>query len=64
MNWNLFWNILSVLLGAVAVYWAARYPMTAIALAFLSGIIVALSSRFDMAMLSDPQEGDTHGTEK
>ena len=64
MNWNLACNVFSVLLGAMAVYWGARYPMTAIALAFLSGIIVALSSRFDMAMLSDQQEGDTHGTQK
>ena len=53
MNWNLAWNVLSVLLGAVAVYWAARYPMIAIALAFLSGIIVALSSRFDMAIVKE-----------
>ena len=53
MNWNLLWNILSVLLGAMAVYWAARYPMIAIALAFLSGIIVALSSRFDMAIVKE-----------
>ena len=53
MNWNLAWNVLSVLLGAVAVYWAARYPMIAIALAFLSGVIVALSSRFDMAIVKE-----------
>jgi hypothetical protein len=66
MNWNLACNVLSVSLGAMAVYWGARYPMTAIALAFLSGITVALSSRYDMTgkMLPDQQEGDTHGTQK
>ena len=53
MNWNLVWNVLSVLLGAVAVYWAARYPMIAIALAFLSGIIVALSARLDMTIVKE-----------
>ena len=53
MNWNLLWNILSVLLGAMAVYWAARYPMIAIAVAFVSGIIVALSARIDMAIVKE-----------
>ena len=53
MNWDLAWNILSVLLGAMAVYWGARYPMTAIALAFLSGIIVTLSARLDMAIVKE-----------
>jgi hypothetical protein len=53
MNWNLAWNVLSVLLGAMAVYWGARYPMTAIALAFLSGIIVTLSARLDMAIVKE-----------
>jgi hypothetical protein len=64
MNWNLAWNVLSVLLGAMAVYWGARYPMTAIALAFLSGIIVAMSSRFDMAIMSDHQKGEIRDTQK
>lgn len=49
INWNLLWNIIAVLLGAVAVYVSTRYHVVAIALAFTSGVIVALSARLDMA---------------
>jgi hypothetical protein len=53
LNWNLVLNILSVLCGSLAVYYAARYPMAAIILAFLSGINVALSARFDIAITKE-----------
>ena len=53
MNWNLLWNVLAVLLGAVAVYVANVSSILAIALAFLSGLIVALSARLDMGIVRD-----------
>jgi zinc transporter ZupT len=53
MNWNLLWNVLSVLLGAVAVYVANVSSILAIALAFLSGLIVALSARLDMGIVKE-----------
>ena len=53
MNWDLLWNIISVALGALAVFLSSRYPMAAVGLGFSSGIIVALSARFDMAASND-----------
>ena len=53
MSWDLIWNILSVVLGAASVVLTGRYPMIAIGLAFSSGIIVALSSRFQMTMIKE-----------
>tara|TARA_Y100000310_G_scaffold140266_1_gene139623 strand:+ start:569 stop:751 length:183 start_codon:yes stop_codon:yes gene_type:complete len=57
MNWNLIWNILSVVLGAWAVNYSTRYPMIALSCAFSSGIIVALSARFDMALVKEVRHG-------
>ena len=64
MNWNLLWNILSVVCGALAVYYAAWYPMAAIGLAFVSGISVALSARLDFTIVredvTDPSSARRH----
>jgi len=53
MSWDLAWNVLSVVLGAASVVLSGRYPMIAIGLAFASGIIVALSSRFEVTMIKE-----------
>ena len=57
MNWNLLWNILSVVCGALGVYYAPWYPMAAIGLAFVSGIIVALSARLDFTIVREDVTG-------
>jgi len=53
LNWNLLWNIGAVLLGAMSVYTTTWYPIGSITLAFLAGIVVTLSARFDMTVLRE-----------
>jgi EamA domain-containing membrane protein RarD len=64
MNLNLIWNIVAVILGALAVYNAvlhcSEYPMISLVCAFMSGIIVSFSAKFDMSLAKEK----LHGTKK
>ena len=60
MNWNLLWNVFAVVFGAMAVYATTITPMVAIALSFLSGLVVALSARLDMALTLGDKRDEHH----
>jgi|TARA_R100000963_G_C4571815_1_gene56376 hypothetical protein len=52
---------MAVLLGAVSVYTTTWYPIGSIVLAFLAGIIVTLSARFDMTVVRDEIPSNDEG---
>jgi hypothetical protein len=47
---NLAWNISAVALASGAIYLSGHYPIRSVAMAFGSGILVALAGRFDCAV--------------
>jgi hypothetical protein len=54
MNFSLIWNLLAVVASGVAVYVMPRYDVISIVLAGMAGLIIGLTSRFDLGVASEP----------
>ena len=54
MNLSLIWNLLAVGASGTAVYVMNRAPLLSIVLAGLAGLIIGLTSRFDVGVTSAP----------
>ena len=56
MNLSLLWNLIAVLASGYAVYVMDDRSAVAVILAGLAGLIVGLTSRFDLGVTSAPDD--------
>ena len=53
MNFSLLWNLLAVGTSGTAVYLMGECPIVSVLLAGFAGLIIGLTSRFDLIGVSD-----------